>query len=231
MGIIKKLNYFSLVEKLLLFGSVSFIVISFLIFDRENYMNLIASLIGVTSLIFCAKGNPFGPVLMIIFSLFYGYISFTFSYFGEMITYLGMTLPMSVIAFISWFKNPYKENKSQVEIKELVKKEILTMCVLTLFVTVVFYYILDYFDTANLIPSTISVSTSFMAAYLTYLRSEYFALVYAANDLVLIILWSIASFTDASYISVLICFIVFLINDLYSFTNWKKMKSVQKMGN
>ena len=231
MGIIKKLNYFSLVEKLLLFGSVSFIVISFLIFDRENYMNLIASLIGVTSLVFSAKGNPFGPLLMIIFSLFYGYISFTFSYYGEMITYLGMTLPMSVIAFISWFKNPYKENKSQVEIKELVKKEILTMCVLTLFVTVVFYYILDYFDTANLIPSTISVSTSFMAAYLTYLRSEYFALVYAANDLVLIILWSIASFTDASYISVLICFIVFLINDLYSFTNWKKMKRVQKIGN
>lgn len=231
MGIIKKLNYFSLVEKLLLFGSVSFIVISFLIFDRENYINLIASLIGVTSLVFSAKGNPFGPLLMIIFSLFYGYISFTFSYFGEMITYLGMTLPMSVVAFVSWFKNPYKENKSQVEIKELVKKEILTMCVLTLFVTVVFYYILDYFDTANLIPSTISVSTSFAAAYLTYLRSEYFALVYAANDLVLIILWSIASFTDASYISVLICFIVFLINDLYSFINWKKMKRVQKIGN
>ena len=42
-----------------------------------------------------------GSALMIIFSLFYGYISYTFSYFGEMITYLGMTAPMALFAFIS----------------------------------------------------------------------------------------------------------------------------------
>lgn len=42
---------------------------------------------------------------MILFSLLYGIISFTFSYYGEMLTYVGMTMPMAVFALISWLKN------------------------------------------------------------------------------------------------------------------------------
>ena len=70
-------NYFSRNEKLLWGISVILIVISFCMFDRENYLTLVASLIGVTSLIFNAKGNPFGQLLMVIFSLLYGIISFS----------------------------------------------------------------------------------------------------------------------------------------------------------
>ena len=76
--------------------------------------------------------------------------------------------------------------------------------------------------------STLSVSTSFIAAYLTFRRSPYFALAYAANDVVLIILWTMASFIKTSYISVVICFVVFLINDLYGFVSWLKMEKRQK---
>ena len=92
----KLLRYFSRAERLLWGLSVVFIVGSFCAFDRENYLTLAASLIGVTSLIFNAKGNPIGQVLMVIFSLLYGIISYTFAYYGEMITYLGMTMPMAV---------------------------------------------------------------------------------------------------------------------------------------
>ena len=92
----KLLQYFSRAERLLWGLSVVFIVGSFCVFDRENYLTLAASLIGVTSLIFNAKGNPIGQVLMVLFSLLYGFISYTFAYYGEMITYLGMTRPMAV---------------------------------------------------------------------------------------------------------------------------------------
>lgn len=86
-------NYFSKLEIVLWSASVSLIILSFCLFDRENYLTLSASIIGVTALIFNAKGNPIGQLLMIIFSLLYGIISFTFNYYGEMITYLGMTMP------------------------------------------------------------------------------------------------------------------------------------------
>lgn len=225
---LKKLyGYFSKNEIVLWCSSVIFIAVSFIIFDRENYLTLSASLIGVSSLIFNAKGNPFGQLLMIIFSLLYGIISFTFSYYGEMITYLGMTMPMAAFALVSWLKNPYNGNKAEVEVNSISKKETALMWAITAVITAAFYFILDFFNTANIIPSTISVTTSFLAVYLTFRRSHYFALAYAANDIVLIMLWVLASFSDTRYISVVFCFAAFFVNDIYGFINWKRIKKRQ----
>ncbi len=221
------LSYFSKTEIVLWCVSVLAIVISFAIFDKSNYLTLCASLIGVTSLIFCAKGNPFGQILMIIFSTIYGIISFSFSYYGEMLTYMGMTLPMSVFSLVTWLKNPYKDNKAEVKVNKLKGKDIRLMLICTIVVTVAFYFILKHFNTANLLPSTVSVTTSFIAAFLTFKRSPFFALGYATNDIVLIVLWVLATKEDISYISVVICFIVFLFNDLYGFFNWLKMQKRQ----
>ena len=196
-------------------------------FDRENYLTLIASLIGVTSLIFNAKGNPIGQVLMVVFSLLYGVISYTFAYYGEMITYLGMTMPMAIFALISWVKNPYNGNKFEVKVNVISKKETIFMWFATIVVTIVFYFILDGFNTAHIVPSTISVTTSFLAVYLTFRRSPYFALAYASNDIVLIILWVLASVYDIRYVSVVVCFIAFLVNDIYGFVSWQKMQERQ----
>ena len=146
-----------------------------------------------------------------------------------MVTYLCMSMPMATISLISWIRNPYKGKRSQVKVNSISKKEVMVLVFVTIVVSIVFYFILKYFNTANLIPSTFSVTTSFFAAYLTFRRSPYFALAYALNDVVLIILWILASLTDSSYISVVICFIVFLVNDSYSFINWKRMERNQKL--
>ncbi len=221
--------YFTKGELLLWCLSVVLIVVSFAVFDREGYLVLTASVIGVTSLIFNAKGNPFGQLLMIVFSVLYGIISFAFAYYGEMVTYLGMTAPMSIFALIAWLRNPYNGNKAEVKVNHLKGKETIFMLALTAVVTVAFYFILEAFNTANLIPSTISVTTSFFAVYLTFRRSEYFALAYAANDIVLIVLWVLAMLEDIAYLSVVICFVVFLVNDLYGFINWRRMKTRQTL--
>ena len=223
----KLLTYFTKTELMIWLFSMTFIVVSFLLFDRENYLTLLASLMGATSLIFCAKGNPIGMIIMIFFCVFYGYISWTFQYYGELMTYVFMSLPMSIFSLVSWVKNPYKGNVSEVAVRKLRRGDVVLMLLLTTAVTTVFYFILAFFKTANLLPSTFSVSTSFLAVFLMYKRSPYFALAYAANDIVLIILWTLASISDISYISVVICFITFLVNDMYSFINWKHMQKKQ----
>ena len=224
----KKLTTYFSKEELTLWGSsTALILISFFLFDRVNFMTLAASLIGVTSLIFNAKGNPIGQALMILFSLLYGVISYTFSYFGEMITYLGMTGPMALFALISWLRNPYNGNHAEVAVNQLGRRELALMYVLTAAVTAGFFFILDYFNTANMLLSTLSVTTSFIAVYLTFRRSPYFALAYAANDVVLIVMWTMAAAEDISYLSVIICFVMFLVNDLYGFVSWKRMEKRQ----
>ena len=216
-------KYFTKADLTLWGSSVALILLSFLIFDRVNFMTLAASLVGVTSLIFNAKGNPVGQALMIIFSLLYGIISYRFSYYGEMVTYLGMTAPMALFALISWLRNPYKGNRAEVAVNRLGAVEWLIMLILSALVTVAFYFILAHFGTANMLPSTLSVTTSFIAVYLTFRRSPYFALAYATNDIVLIVLWILASTQDISYLSVMICFVLFLVNDIYGFISWRKM--------
>ena len=219
------LKSFTKTEILLWSISSGLIIAAFLIFDRGSFLNLAASLVGVTSLILCAKGRPTGMALMIVFGILYGIISFFTAYYGEMITYLGMSMPMSIISLISWIKNPYSKN--EVRVNRIRGREIGLALVLTAVITVGFFFILKYFGTANLSPSTFSVATSFFAVYLTFRRSPLFAAAYAANDVVLIVLWSLAAMDNMKYISVVVCFAAFLANDIYGFVNWRRMQRRQ----
>ena len=219
---IRNLNTF---EKRLWLLSVVVVTTSFLLFGSENFMTLIASLIGVTALIFVAKGDVLGQILTIVFSLIYSLISFSFAYYGEMITYMGMTAPIALLSVITWLKNPY--SKKQVKIRTLNAKQYILLFIVSLVVTWVFYYILAFFNTTNIAFSTISVTTSFLASALMMLRDPHYALAYAANDLVLIVLWVMATMENISYVSMIACFSIFFINDIYGYINWSRMKRHQ----
>ena len=214
-------------EWIIWMGSLIIVFASNIITTDFDLLTLGAALIGVTSLIFAAKGNVWAQVLMVIFSILYGIISFRFHYWGEMITYLGMTMPMSVWSTITWLKNPSEENGSEVQIQILNKKHIIGLTISGIFVTGVFYYILKLLNTPNIIFSTISIITSFLAMSLTMLRSSYYAIGYAANDIVLIILWVLASLENPTYIPVVVNFSIFFINDMYGFASWKKREIQQ----
>lgn len=223
----KIFTYFTKFEITLWGVSIVTIILSSIVFGADDLLTLIASIIGATFLILNAKGNVWGQILTVVFSILYGLISYSTAYYGEMITYLGMTAPIAVASVISWIKNPVEKGKNEVRVNHLHRKEYVFLLILSCIITFVFYYILKAFDTAVLWLSTISVFTSFVASYLTMRRSEFFALGYAANDVVLIGLWIIASIQNKGYIAVVICFSIFLINDLYGFLNWSKMKKAQ----
>lgn len=213
-------------ELILWLTSVCAIAISAFLAGSTDFLNTIASLIGVTALIFIARGYVIGQVLVVIFSVFYGIISFYFSYYGEMITYLCMTAPMAVVSIVSWIKHPYKDS-NEVEVNRVTKKQTAVMLILTVIVTIAFYFILSALNNANILFSTISVTTSFIASYLTFLRSPYYAIGYATNDLVLIVLWTLATLDSISYLPMVVCFIMFFFNDIYGFVSWRRMQRRQ----
>ncbi len=206
--------------------SVFIVTASFLLAPDKDYLTLMASLIGVTALIFVAKGYVLGQVLTVVFALFYGFISFYFHYYGEMITYLFMSAPMAIVAAIEWLRHPYQQS-AEVKVAQLTLKKWSLLFLLSLLVTFAFYFILKALDTTNLTISTISITTSFLACGLTFLRSPYYALAYAANDIVLIILWLMATLVNISYLPMILCFVMFLANDLYGFLNWRRMAKRQ----
>lgn len=213
-------------EKVLWFTSVISIVLSFFLSKSTDYLTIIASLIGVTALIFVAKGYVLGQVLTVIFAIFYGIISFFFSYYGEMITYLFMTAPIAILSIVSWIRHPYEDSK-EVEVSHVSTKQKWLMTFFSIVITIIMYFVLKYFENANLLVSTISITTSFIASYLTFLRSPYYAIAYGANDIVLIVLWILASLENVSYLPMVVCFVMFLANDIYGFYNWEQMRKRQ----
>ena len=218
----------TLFDKILWTVSVVVVAASSLFAKDFNILSMIGAIIGVTALILHAKGKVIGQLLIIIFAIIYAVISFEQKYYGEMITYVGMSAPIAALSVYTWIKNPY-EKANEVKVAKLSRTKWLVLTVLTIVVTIAFYFILKFLGTNSLLFSTLSVATSFFASSLTVLRNENYALAYAANDVVLIVLWVIASVRDISYISMIACFVMFLINDLYGFYSWRKMKKRQEL--
>ena len=223
-------GFFSRAELVLLFCSLALVIVPFFIFDKTEYLRLAASLVGVLALILCAKGLPIGQIFMIAFCVLYTIISYSFAYYGEMITYFCMSLPMAIFSLVTWLKNPYEAGRAEVKVGSIGWRERGLLALITVLVTVAFYFILGYFHTANLVVSTLSVTTSFVAAYLTMRRSPFYAFAYMLNDVVLIILWILASISDISYLSITFCFVAFIANDLYGFIHWLTMRKRQTAG-
>ncbi len=207
-------------------SSVAVIVLSALCFGSRDYLSIATSVVGVTALIFVAKGYVLGQALCMLFALGYGMISFSVAYYGEMITYIGMSLPAALVALIQWIRHPYRDSQ-QVAVARLTPLRVLALFSFTVVITVLFYFILGALGTASLFVSTLSVATSFLASALTILRSPYYALAYAANDIVLIVMWLIVCFTDVSAVPMVACFLMFLFNDIYGFVSWTRMRRQQ----
>ena len=206
-------------------GSLLAVIISNIMTGNIDLLTLAATCIGATALIFAAKGNVWSQILMTIFCILYALISWRFHYWGEMITYLGMSLPMSVWSIITWAKNS-SENGSSVAIQKLTSKHIAGLVIFGVATTLIFYFILRALNTPNIVFSTISITTSFLASALTLLRSSYYALGYASNDIILIVLWILVSLKNPAYLPVAFNFFIFFVNDLYGFVSWKKREAM-----
>ncbi|MBQ7369106.1 MAG: nicotinamide mononucleotide transporter [Clostridia bacterium] len=227
MSIKQTLHYFSPFEWVLWLGSVAAITLSALLGQDFHWLSLCSSIFGVTSLIFIAKGNVVGQFLVIVFSVLYALVSLEQRYYGEMITYVFMSLPAAVCACVSWLKNPSKNAKNEVQVATMSLPKWIFLSSSSVLVTLLFFFVLRYFQTNNLPVSTLSVTTSYLASVLLIFRSRYYALAYAANDIVLIVLWVYACFSSLSYLSMVICFCAFLFNDIYAFYNWKRIQKRQ----
>ncbi len=210
--------------------SVIIVVCSNVFAVEKDVLNLISTLVGATSLIFIAKGHFAGQIVMIVFAVLYSLVSYRNGYYGEIIICGLMTLPLSIFSIVTWVKNPYKKGENVVKAYVLNKKDILIVAVFSFLVLVGGYVILRLLNTSSIVVSTISLVTSFVASYLMFRRNSYYAVAYMVNDIVLITLWTISCFSDPTNVSIVACFAMFFINDLYAFVSWK-IREKQQLNN
>jgi nicotinamide mononucleotide transporter PnuC len=211
----------------LLSVSVVAIIGCFVFSVDKNYLSLASSILGVVTVVFTSKGLLLAPVLSVVYSVIYTIISVSQRYYGEAIIYMLIMIPMQVVTIIGWFKNK-KQDSDIVEVGKVSKKEYLILGGVTVALTFAFYFLLKWLNTAELVVSTISLITSALATYLVFRRCSYYALFYVLNDIILIVLWTIAmSREGVAFLPVVVSFYVFFINDVYGFIRWKKQEREQ----
>ena len=214
-------------EKILLIGSILIVSFTGIIF-KSDLLTTICSIVGIITALLLAKGKSLGQVFGLLIVILYSIVSFNNKFYGEVIIYLLIMLPMYIMGIISWIKHQNKETNS-VEINKIAKKEWIIVALVSILCFIGIYLTLNIFNTNQLFISSLSVLDSLFAIYLQIRRSKYSFYFYVINDLVLILLWGIPCVAGSVVlIPMLMNPIINLINDIYGIINWRKLEKTQK---
>ena len=223
----KLLKDWNRLEKILLFGSIILISAVAIVF-KSDVLTTICSIVGIITALLLAKGKNSGQLFGILITILYSIVSFKNKFYGEVIIYIVLMLPMYIIGIVSWIRHQNKETNT-VDVNKINYKEWFIVSLSSIIIFIGIYFLLKYFNTNELIVSSISVVASLFAIYLQIRRSRFSFYFYIINDLILIVLWGIPIIIG----NILVLPMVFnpiinLINDSYGVYNWKKLEKEQR---
>lgn len=218
-------NWTTFEKIFLIFGTIIACVLTFIF--KGTWIDLGYTLLYFWTALLLAKGKYSCYIIGIISTFFYAFVSYSNSYYGEVIIAMCCTLPLMIIGLINWLK--HQDSTNTVIIKEITKKELIIVLISQVVLFYGYYSLLKFFNTNNLLVSTFSVIASVIATYLTARRSEHGFVGFIINDIILIVLWSIPVINgNTNIIPILLCPTLLLINDIYGVYNWKRIKNKQR---
>lgn len=213
-------------EKILLFTSVILVALVGILF-KSDLLTTTCSIVGIITALLLAKGKNLGQIFGLLIVALYSIVSFKNKYYGEVIIYLGIMLPMYIIGIVSWLKHQNKETNS-VEVNIIKVKEWILVSVASVISFIGIYFLLKAFNTNQLFISSLSVIDSLFAIYLGIRRSKYSFHFYVVNDLILIALWGLPVISgNLILLPMVFNPMINLINDLYGIYNWKRLEKIQ----
>lgn len=94
----------SLFEKILLFMSITLITISGII-TKSEILTVLTSLVSILCALLQAKGKVISQFVGVLVIILYSIVSFQNQYYGEVIIYVLVLLPMYLVGIYSWMTN------------------------------------------------------------------------------------------------------------------------------
>ena len=211
-------------EIALLLSSIIIVVVSG-IFTKSNLLTISCSITGILCALTQAKGKVISQFIGLLLVLLYSVLSFQNRYYGEVLIYIFIMLPLFVGGIISWIKNVNRETDT-VNKNELKRVEWIVLTIVASITFIGLYYLLKYFNTSQLFISTLSMVTSLFATYLVARRSKYGFLFYMGNDIIMLILWGLpVVLGNLTLIPMMVNPIINFINDTYGWRSWNKREN------
>lgn len=216
-------------EIVLLIVSLFSVIVTGIICN-SSILTISCSIVGIICALTQAKGKVISQFIGLLVVGLYSILSYQNRFYGEVLIYLFIMLPLFISGIISWNKNLDNQTKV-VNSSELLKKEWIVLTIITSIAFPILYSLLQYFKTSQLIVSTLSIIASLIATYLVARRSKYGFLFYMANDIILFVLWGTQVVVENfALIPMLVNPVITFINDAYAWNGWNKREKMKEEG-
>lgn len=193
-------------------------ILTFALVKNRNWLAFSCSIVGIVSMFFFSKGFVIAPILGVIYDAFYIAVATTQRFWGEVIIFAGIMLPVELASIFNWFKNKNKDNPALVTSNKISKKEWFILGSVIIASTVGLFFALQALGTNQLVINTLSLAANGAGVYLMFRRNKYYSLAYCIDDLVSIVLWAMAVATaGVQFLPSLVCMISFALIDFYGF--------------
>ncbi|MDR0849975.1 MAG: nicotinamide riboside transporter PnuC [Christensenellaceae bacterium] len=213
---------------LLIFGLAT--ITTLLIVFQSNWLTVVCSVLGVLGVFMQAKGKIIAQFFCVSYAIFYIFLAFSNQYFGEVIVYAGFMVPLFVYGIIHWLKNRDKKDNTVIVRRNLSIKEWIGLGIMFPLVFVGVYFLLKFFNTAELIVSAISSVLVMLAVYLSVRRVKLNQIVFLLNDFAMGALWMLVVIKgDLSLIPFVTICLIYAIYDIYGLIQWAKLEKRQRV--
>lgn len=212
-----------------LYLSIYFVVaITLGIVFKSGYIIILNSLLCIVGFFFIAKGIAIGNVFGIVSLVFYCANSFFNKFYGEIIYSVIFTFPAYVVSLYTWISTRKRGSKVVSVNRTFSALEWILTLLVSGAVSVGIYYLLQAFDTSNLVVSTISTALGMLAGYLMARRCEFSFLFFIVGDVICAVLWisSLQGGNFSTLPTVMQYVILFFIN-CFGLFNWIRLKRAQ----
>ena len=185
-------------------------------------LSIVVAFLGFFSALNQAKGYVLGQVTGVIMAVLYSLMSYNNQYYGEVIVYLLVILPLYISGIYTWLKNKDKKS-SKVKQNTIKKKEWTILAIVNLVAFVGLYILLKHFNTSNLLISTLSMNINLTATYLLVRRCKYTFVFYLVNSVILLVLWGVPVLNgNMLLLPMVFDGMLLFVNNIYGLYSWSR---------
>lgn len=188
----------------------------------DSTLAIFSSLMGIISVVLCAKGKIENYFFGFLNAVTYAYICYQAHIFGETM-YNILMVPMIVIGVLSWKKNMEADN-SEVKARNLTPMGWAILVVGSIAAVSAYSFILKLIGGEFALIDATSTVFSVIATILMLARYSEQWVMWVIVNAVSVILWAMAFVNgEGSGITYLVMWIAYLFNSVYGYINWRKM--------
>lgn len=191
------------------------------LFYKDNWMGIAGAVCGIFASVLTGKGKISAYVIGGIGRVFYAFVAWRASFYGEVMLNLFYFVPMEFYGIYVWNKNMNSQTK-EVEKRSMSSRQIFILTLIIILSTVAYGFVLKKIGGRLPFVDSFTNVISIIAMIVTIKRYSQTWILWMIVNAVSIVMWTITFRTGTGSLAVLLMWIIYFVNSLVMFVKWTK---------